>query len=152
MIRHNGPLAGLLAAAVLLTTVSAAQASGRPDAGCSGGGCSGGDPVVYGCAADGVGDGWGTGSQPGKPDATTKGDLGTIELEWSPGCQAKWAKVINAKPGVKFYVVNQNGTEEQYQVNPGYDYAWSNMVSGYQQQAEACLYITGVGAYCTRWL
>ncbi|HEV2639057.1 MAG TPA: DUF2690 domain-containing protein [Actinocrinis sp.] len=81
-----------------------------------------------------------------------QGDLGTVELEWSPGCQAKWAKVVNSGPGVHLYVVNQNSVKKGYQVNSGYDYAWTNMVSGYHRQAEACVYITGVDAYCTRWL
>lgn len=144
--------ASLLAAAGLLIATPAADAHARPALSCSAGGCTGGDPVVYGCASDGVGDGWGTGSQRGKPDTTASGDLGTIELEWSPGCQAKWAKVINSRPGILLYVINaKDDAEEDYQVNPGYNYAWTNMVSGNHQLAQACVYNPGVEVYCTQW-
>ncbi|HUN36094.1 MAG TPA: DUF2690 domain-containing protein [Trebonia sp.] len=137
--------AGLPLGAMVATTGTAEALS------CYAGGCYAGDPVVYGCASDGVGDGWGTGSQPGKPDTSVSGDVGTIELEWSPGCQAKWAKVINSKPGMYLWVENANGDVQEYQVNSGYTYAWTNMVSGYNQKAQACVYNPGYEVYCTAW-
>lgn len=101
-----------LALGAMLTSVPVAYASPT----CFGNACNGGDPEVYGCAAD------------AQTLVSGNGGPGTIELRYSPHCNAAWARLVNGVAGEQFGLNNDLGQHQNYAINPGYTYAWSNMV------------------------
>lgn len=115
---------------------------------CWGPGCDNGDPVVYGCAYDSLGDG----------DAQTKYSIalpwgGTLWNEWSAGCAANWAKVTGTLSGTVIWAQDTAGHATAYwTIQPGYNYGWSNMWDGSNNQVvSVCAYLpdSGRGSTCT---
>jgi hypothetical protein len=74
--------------------------------------------------------------------------IGTIDLMWSQICGANWALIENAAVGRHFYVENNNGAIQAYNVPAGGNWGYTNMVGGYNIPAEACIYDNGY--YCVQ--
>jgi Protein of unknown function (DUF2690) len=131
-------IASLLAGmAVSVTGLSATPASawaGR----CGGGGCYGADPVVTGCSADAYT------AASRSYYSTSQGRWITIQLRYSPSCQANWAKIIPAPAGWRFYVQDGWGNRVYETVGYNSSYWYGNMVDG-ARVSYAC-FLNGVCA------
>jgi len=142
------------ASSAMLTAGTTAIASPASAAayGCRGGSCTGYLPSQKGC----------------DQDATTKRSLTlggyadgrnyTIQLRYSPGCRAAWARISAYYPRNREFWVFNNGTKKTEHANGSGGPAWTitRMVGNAGTKAHACMYINnGVyGGYvkeCTNW-
>ena len=119
MLMSSVAAVALAAGGVLVVAEPASAAT------CAGSGCDNGDPVVYGCATDGVGDG-----SASQQYSVALPWGGTLWNEWSAGCAANWAKVTGTLNGTVIWAGTSKGGTADWAVQPGYSYGWSNMWDG----------------------
>ncbi|MEV0389386.1 DUF2690 domain-containing protein [Nonomuraea sp. NPDC050643] len=128
-------LTAVTLAAGLLLTASPAYAHNDPGPGrgpgqdigsakhtkraCSGRRCDGLDPIVQGCNSD------------ARTTFRLSTRRGHLERRYSRLCNASWARITNTTPGTWFYVQSCYASYfRPFQVPPGYDNAYTDMVPG----------------------
>ncbi|MGW9594688.1 DUF2690 domain-containing protein [Streptomyces chartreusis] len=72
----------------------------------------------------------------------------TVELRYSPRCQAAWAKMSRTSPGDRILVTPKKGNTEEYRQRTGYDAHTPMVPAARPEDAEACAYIQGRGTVC----
>lgn len=125
----------VLAAALMAVIPSPARAA----AGCTAGGCHGRDPSATGCAS-------------GASTAVSfAGASVRVELRWSAGCRANWARATAAPAGHVLFVENEHGARQSLTIPRGRNTNFTAMVDG-SGRSRACLGIADSDVLsCTGW-
>ncbi|MFF3356802.1 DUF2690 domain-containing protein [Streptomyces sp. NPDC002917] len=112
------------------------QATASPLATCHSGSCTSVEPKGTVCSLDAI-------------TAYTGHKFGvTIELRYSPRCDAAWAKMNNASPEDRVIIIPKRGDSEEYRQQTGHD-AHTRMVPVTRpEDTRACADIQGRGTVC----
>jgi hypothetical protein len=115
----------VLATAAILAGAAIMAPSAHADTGygyCQAAACNGKDPVAENCQVNAY---QVSSNEVGVPGYGTY----TVELIYSPDCEANWARVVTAT-AESFCVVDSLGDIQSYTSAPGGVPSWTNMVNG----------------------